>query len=147
MIVFVFLIFYMEMILISQWGMKMHIFGVLNSQVFSIAHLCYTMEELSKENREKENDVTITGIVTSIQDASKFRFGFAAGTMWVMGVSIGANLDFYNSTIFYFMVFFSLAFFGGLLVIGGVVKFDFNRRMAWVLPWVYCIYVLVNFLF
>jgi F0F1-type ATP synthase assembly protein I len=105
------------------------------------------MDELTRENKEKENDVTITGIVTSIQDASKFRVGFAAGTMWVMGVSIGANMDFYNSTIFYFMVLFSLAFFGGLLVIGGVVKFDVNRRMSWVLPWVYCIYVLVNFLF
>jgi F0F1-type ATP synthase assembly protein I len=127
--------------------MKMHIFGVLNSQIFSIANLWYTMEELSKDNKEKENDVTITGIVTSIQDASKFRFGFAAGTMWVMGVSLGANLDFDNGTIFYFMVSFLLVFFGGLLVIGGVLKFDINRRLAWVLPCVYCIYVLINFLF
>jgi F0F1-type ATP synthase assembly protein I len=125
----------------------MHIFGVLNSQIFSIAHLWYTMEELSKENKEKENDVTITGIVTSIQDASKFKFGFAAGTMWVVGVSFGANLDFDNGTIFYFMVSFLLVFFGGLLVIGGVLKFDINRRLAWILPCVYCIYVLVNFLF
>jgi F0F1-type ATP synthase assembly protein I len=125
----------------------MHIFGVLNSQIFSIANLWYTMEELSKDNKEKENDVTITGIVTSIQDASKFRFGFAAGTMWVMGVSLGANLDFDNGTIFYFMVSFLLVFFGGLLVIGGVLKFDINRRLAWVLPCVYCIYVLINFLF
>ena len=127
--------------------MKMHIFGVLNSLIFNIAHLGYTMEELSKENKEKENDNTITSIVTSILDASKFKFGFAAGTMWVMGVAIDANLDFDNGTIFYFTISFLLVFFLGALVVGGVVKFDFNRRLAWVLPCVYCIYIIVNLLF
>ena len=92
------------MILVKQWGMKIHIFGVFNSLTFNIAHFIYILEDLA--NEKKENDHTITNIVSSIEDSSKFRIGFAAGTMWILGLAINANLQFANSNMIYFMLSF-----------------------------------------